>query len=198
MNKKSIYIFISCIILIIILEVVIECIIYKRGNETKDNILFYRMYPEVGQNNIYKIVDITKGIDILSSGTGIVFFGFPSCAWCQKYVPVLNEAAIEYDIKEIYYVDIKYDRKNNTEKYIELLRLLNTYLAEGKTLYVPDVYFVKSGNIIGHNNDTATFEEVKVEEYYTEENRAILKQRLINYIKQIKPAVCNDETKECT
>ena len=108
------------------------------------------------------------------------------------------EVGSEYDIKEIYYVDIKYDRKNNTEKYIELLRLLDGYLPEEKTIYVPDVYFVKSGNIIGHNNDTATFEEVEVEQYYTEENRAILKQRLINYIKQIKPAVCNDETKECT
>lgn len=197
MNKKSIYIFIAIILLIVILEVVMEVIIYNRGNEVKDNILFYRKYPEVGQDNIYKIVDMDKGIEILESGTGIVFFGFPSCEWCQKFAVLLNEAAKEYDVEQIYYVDIKYDRKNTTEKYTKLLEVIDEYLDEERDVYVPDVYFVKNGKILGHNNETATFDDVKIAEYYTEENRSRLKQNLIEYIKQISPSVCNDVTQEC-
>lgn len=197
MNKKSVHIFVLCLIFILVIELVIEIIIYKRGNEIKDNILFYRQYPEVGQDNVYKIVDINKAIHILQNDTGIVMFGFPSCKWCQKFVVVLNEAAKEYDIENIYYVDIKYDRKNNTQQYQQLINIIGQYLGEDKSLTVPDVYFVKGGNILGHNNETSAFTEETVEEYYTEENRSNLKQNLIKYIKMVQPASCNDSEKEC-
>ena len=201
MKKKGLCIFVLCLLVVVLLEVIMEIVIYKRGNETKDNILFYRQYPEVGQDNIYKIVDIDKAIDIFQNDTGIVLVGFPSCKWCQKFAVVLNEAAKEYDVESIYYLDIKYHRKNSTEEYMELVNIIREYLEldenQNPILYVPDVYFIKNGSILGHNNETAMLEDIELDEYYTEENRSELKQNLIEYIKQISPAVCNDTTYEC-
>lgn len=97
-------------------------------------------------------------IDILKSGTGIIYFGFPECPWCQNAVPVLIEAAKEMDIKEIYYFDPKEIRANDTNTYKEIVKLLGDNLTSdengNKKLYVPDVYFVSDGKIVGHHFKT--------------------------------------------
>jgi thiol-disulfide isomerase/thioredoxin len=99
-------------------------------------------------------------IDILKSGTGIIYFGFSECPWCQNAVPVLLEAAKEMDIKEIYYFNPKEIRDNNTDTYKEIVKLLGDSLTSdengNKRLYVPDVYFVSDGKIVGHNFKTVT------------------------------------------
>ncbi len=75
-----------------------------------------------------EIIDILDGT---KEGKYVVYFGFPSCPWCQALTPVLNEVAKDnyLHLKEdgqnvVYYYDIKEIRTNKTEEYNQILELL--------------------------------------------------------------------------
>ncbi|MBR5227795.1 MAG: thioredoxin family protein [Clostridia bacterium] len=132
--------------------------------KASDNIKFSVDYKNVGTDNVFKYAtqeEILNGFE----GTSIIFFGFPTCRWCQGYAPVLNELAKENGIDEILYYNIKSDRKNKTEFYNNVVEIVKEYLdtdEEGNLkIYVPDVYFVKNGKIVGHNTDIEQIEEIK-------------------------------------
>ena len=88
---------------------------------------------------------------------------------------VIDVDRLDYLIRDAYFtgfetVNIDYARllssltivirDNNTSKYIELISLLSGYLDvndnDEEYLYLPDIYFVKDGKIVSHNNDMAT------------------------------------------
>lgn len=133
----------------------------------------------VSENNpmVYKTDE--EIIEILKSGTGIIYFGFPDCPWCQNAVPVLIATAKEMDIDEIYYFNPKEIREENTKSYQEIVSLLGENLGNdengNKRLYVPDVYFVSGGKIIGHNLKTVESQLNPKEEALTEEQTLELK-----------------------
>lgn len=101
---------------------------------------------------------LTEVIEILEEGTGIIYFGFPTCPWCRNAVPVLLDSAMENKIEKIYYLNPKEYRGTDNPDYNRLLEILDPYLDKNedgvKTLYVPDVYFVKDGKIVGNNLGT--------------------------------------------
>ena len=82
---------------------------------------------------------------------------------------------IYLSIYTIYYFNILEDRKNNTEKYQEIVSILGDNLQrddEGNLkVFVPNVSFVVNGKIIGNDYetslDTKGFE--KPSDYWTEE-----------------------------
>lgn len=102
-------------------------------------------------------------------GSGIILYSYPDCPWCNRAVPVLNDAAKEMGI-HVYYVDV-YE--------LELLDASGkSFSAEGKTiiqsmlkhydsilkhetnsdtgeveptLYTPEVVAIKKGQITGHH-----------------------------------------------
>lgn len=118
-------------------------------------------------------------IKILKSGTGIIYFGFPECPWCQAAIPVLLEAADELKIDEIYYFNPKEIRTDNTDTYKEIVKLLgeNLKLDENGNprLSVPDVYFVSGGKIVGHNLGTLPAHTNPKEQPLTAEQKTELK-----------------------
>ena len=102
-------------------------------------------YTLVGEDNVFVTKTASEIIDVLENGTGIVFFGFPECPWCQHYVQYLNEAAKNNKVKEIYYYNIKEDRANNTKNYQKIVSILKDKLLTDDSgnprIYVPDVTF---------------------------------------------------------
>ncbi len=163
-----------------------------------NNIRFYREYPTVPEENKFHYATYEEVINVLTKGTGIVFLGFPSCKWCQAYVPVLNEVAVESGINKVYYYNIKEIRENNTDEYKNIVKIVSDYLSDdengNKRIYVPDAYFVKGGIIKGNNNDMSTITSaIKVEEYFTEEKRKELKQELVKLAKEIQASECDDD-----
>ena len=132
----------------------------------------------------------------MKTGTGVVYLGFPECGWCQAYVKYLNEVAKEVGINEIYYLNIKDIRANNTDKYRKIVEILGNNLLlndEGNPrIFVPDVTFVKDGTIIGHNCETSvvTADDGTPETYWTDEKILSLKNTLKTYMKQIKSNIC--------
>jgi thiol-disulfide isomerase/thioredoxin len=148
--------------------------------EDNDAIRFSEEYSNIGvsENNpvIYKTDK--EIIDILKSGTGIIYFGFPECPWCQNAIPVLLDVANKMDV-DVYYFNPKEIRENNTDTYKEIVGLLGDNLAAdengNKRLYVPDVYFVSGGKIIGHHFKTVDSQTNPKENPLTEGKKTELK-----------------------
>lgn len=88
-------------------------------------------------------------------GSGILFYGYEDCYYCNRAVPILNEAAKEAGIT-IYYVDT-YDSANTTRKqYDELMTYLESTFQEDEetgelAFYVPDVVGVKNGEVVDYH-----------------------------------------------
>lgn len=120
---------------------------YKNGKSIKINIPI---------NNRIKYINEKELLDILKNGTGIIYFGYNTCPWCRNSVPILINAALENDLKTIYYVDVHGINLNKIKK--KLYSILDEYLrvdSDGeKNLAVPDVYAVKKGKIKGHHIGT--------------------------------------------
>ena len=197
--KKLNYLLIAIIlILLAVLCFFIWKYIKPADDKNTDAIRFSEEYEKVPEDNVFDYVSATRVIDILESGTGIVYLGFPECGWCQQYVVYLNEVAKENNIDTIYYYNIKDARTKNTETYKRITSLLSEYLPtddEGnERVYVPDVTFVKDGVIVGHDNETSivTDEDGTPDTYWTNEKITNLKNRLTNYANSIKETVCTD------
>lgn len=198
--KKKLIIIVSAIIIIgggILLYFVLN---NKNNENDNDNIKFAKEYTEVGEDNVFVYKDIDEIINILKYGTGVVYLGFPECPWCQAYVKYLNDAAKEANIEKIYYFNILEERKNNTEKYQEIVSILGDNLQrdeEGNLkVFVPNVSFVVDGKIVGNDYetslDTKGFE--KPSDYWTIEYVNRLNNTLTGYMKEVYNALylCTD------
>lgn len=202
-NKIKIIITLVIVVLLIAILIIFKDKFFVVQNNITDSEKFYTEYNQVGVDNIFEYVSAKQAIELFKSEKAIIFFGFKECKWCQSYAPILNEAAKENGADKIYYCNIKEDRKENTSEYQELVKLLEKYLYEddnkNKRIYVPDVYFVKDKKIIGHNNDTSIIEGADTEEYYTAEQKKILKDKLVKLVKSVydNKDECNDSKKGC-
>lgn len=144
---------------------------------------------EVDSNVNIEYLKTSEVIDLLENKTGIIYFGFPSCPWCRNIVPILFDVAKENN-QAIYYFNPSGLRGTGDGEFNKIMTLLNDYLEtndEGeKTLYVPDVYFVKDGSIVGHHLGSApsqTNPYVSLTENQKQELINIYKE-LINKIKE--------------
>jgi len=193
MNKKE-YMFIAVLVVAIISIIAIFMLNGsddKKGNTLTDAEKFASEYTQVGEDNVFVYRDIDQIINIMKNGTGVVYLGFPECKWCQAYVPMLNEVAKENEIEKIYYYDIYEERKNNTEKYQEIVAILGENLQydnEGnRRIYVPNVSFHVKGKVIGNDCetslDTHNFDEPS--DYWTEEEKTELKKNLTKFMEEV-------------
>lgn len=81
-------------------------------------------------------------------GSGIVYYGYDDCPWCERAVPVLNEAARETEIT-VYYVDVYGVFQPTREQFDKLLTYIEDALVEDdageKSFFVPLMMGVKDG-----------------------------------------------------
>lgn len=149
-----------------------------------DAMRFSEEYSSVEVENVFKYKTAEEIAEILEHGTGVVYLGFPSCPWCQSYAKMLNSLAKEKGIKEIAYYDIKDIREKNTEFYKKLVKILGAHLQTNdsgqKRIYVPELIFVKNGEIIGNDHETSkdTLGLQDPKEYWTEERVAAWKEKV--------------------
>lgn len=179
--------------------------VYPEVNISKDNVIKYSSYDEI--------------LEILKSGTGVIYLGYPECPWCRNLVSTMLMAAQEVELDTIYYLNIKEDRdflvlednkkvvtqKEGSKKYYELVEALSSVLddyklttSEGeevntgkKRIYVPMVIFVKDGNIVGRHIDTV---ESQKDPYVllTDVQQEELLLKLINLMSLVSGSVCDE------
>lgn len=146
-------------------------------------------YPivELSNENPFVYASEEEVIRVLKEGTGVIYFGFPSCPWCRTLLPVLESAAKEVGIGRIYYLNISEIRdtleldennkivttKEGSNGYYQILNLLDEYLeeytligknnervtAEEKRLFAPTVVSVLNGEIVGFHEGTVSTQE---------------------------------------
>jgi len=205
-DRKALIILLSCIILVLASTLIyLNTDLFREtevrnaiDNNVSQNIRFYREYPSVDENNVYHYATYDEVVELFVSGTGIVFFGFPACPWCQAYAPVLDEVARERGVEKIYYLDIREMRENETDEYKTLVEYTAKYLENDENgnekIYVPDSYFIKEGKIVGHNNSMSTLPGDNVTEYFDEEKRKELKADFISLVEKVYEPLCDDLT----
>lgn len=187
-GKKVVFIILGAAVLISVV-----CLIWRfaTGKNSGDAARFAEEYEQVGQDNIFVYKSVEQVLDLMESGTGIVYLGYPECGWCQAYVPYLNETAREKGIREIWYCNTKEVKENDMDKYYELIALLDGHLQYTETgeqwIYVPNVSFHINGKLIGNDYETSkdTHGLTDPEDYWTEEEVRDLKQTLSGYMERI-------------
>ncbi len=161
-----------------------------------DAVRFAKEYSQVEEDNVFVYKSIDEIISTFKTGTGVAYLGFPECPWCQSYVKYLNKVAKEEGLGEIYYFNIWEDRKNNTEKYQEIVSILKDNLLLDKEgnprVYVPDITVVVDGKIVGHDNETSvvTKEDGTPIEYWTEERVSKLEAKLRDMLRKVTSESC--------
>ncbi len=200
-NQKKIIITFIIVAIVITLMVLVAKTYYISSNMS-DSEKFYTEYGNIPVDNVFKMITAKEAYETLDDEQAILIFGFKECKWCKSYIPILNEVITENNVPVVYYCNIKEDRTKNTEDYKNLVAKLSEYLYEddnnNKRIYVPDVYFIKDGKIIGHNNDTCVIEGTDTEEYYTDTAKEELKDKLEKLTLEVYPKdeAC-DDTRGC-
>lgn len=133
------------------------------------------------------------------NGTGILYYGRTNCPWCQRAVPILDEAAQEAGLT-VYYIDAtvpialkedgEVDQQKSTEIYNQLVDQIKEILPQDENgnynFQIPEVIAVKDGKIVGHHlslvdDFTLTDEEAQM----SEEQQAELKKIYAEMIRSI-------------
>ena len=113
---------------------------YENGKYIKVSLPAYNRVQYVGEEELFSI---------LENGTGVIYFGYPSCPWCRNIVETLVDVTNRAEVS-VYYVNVH--RLKDSKRVISYLEDYLNRNEEGKlTLYVPDVYFVKDGQILTHH-----------------------------------------------
>lgn len=195
MKEKKLFI-IGAILVVLGLILSYFFLIKKGDNKESGREKFKSEYTNVTSDNPFVYRSVDQIINILEKGTGVVYLGFPECPWCQAYVPYVEEVAKKVGIDKVYYFNIKEDRKNNTEEYQKIVKILDVYLPnddEGnKRIYVPAIIVVQNGKIIEFDDETSkdTKGYKTPEEYWKNENLDALKTKLEKSFNEIKSTVC--------
>lgn len=195
MKEKKLFI-IGAILVVLGLILSYFFLIKKGDNKESGREKFKSEYTNVTSDNPFVYRNVDQIINILEKGTGVVYLGFPECPWCQAYVPYVEEVAKKVGIDKVYYFNIKEDRKNNTEEYQKIVKILDVYLSnddEGnKRIYVPAIIVVQNGKIVEFDDETSkdTKGYKTPEEYWKNENLDALKTKLEKSFNEIKSTVC--------
>lgn len=201
-NKKNIIV-IAAVILVIVVAGIFLFLNRNKKEEVKvnpDAKKFANEYETVSEDNPFVYKNVDEIIKIMKNGTGVVYLGYPECPWCMAYVKYLNEVANDVGIEKIYYCNTKKVKEESMDKYYELRDLLHgnlQYTDEGEEwIFVPNVSFHISGEIIGNDYETSkdTHGLRNPKEYWTKDEVKDLKEKLTKCMTRVKEAsnICTD------
>lgn len=179
--KKYIILIISFIVCVI-LSVVIDN--YIDDKYTDDELKFKKEYESINneeweisgykgkylditipKKNLIKYATNDNIVNLLKSGTQVIYFGNAKCNWCRSAITVLIDTAVEYNLDEIYYYDFFSLRdayedgsdKTLVKLYEDIIKELDNFIenkfdensnvAGKKRLSAPTVVIVSDGKV---------------------------------------------------
>lgn len=178
------------------------------GQELTEDYVLKSINIEI-DNNV-KYVSDNEILDLLSSGTNIIYFGWSDCNWCRSIVPTLIETVKENNIETLYYYDFKslrnnYENNNDEEIskiYENILKVIgddvesvfddNSTRKGEKKILAPTVVFIKDGKYIGLHVKSVD-SQIKSTDELNETQIKELKSIYQSYINQLNENVCIDE-----
>ena len=118
-------------------------------------------------------------------GSGILVFSAPTCPFCNRAMPILDDVLAEYGIRA-YYVDTNQPIASDMATSMQLYNELFDYLVSifelddnGQPMFqIPEVVAIKDGQIMGHHlslveSFTIADEDSQMNEEQTEELKQI-------------------------
>lgn len=104
-----------------------------------------------GEIGDFQEITFSKALRLFKEkGSGILYFGYDDCPFCERGVPVLNEAVRETGVT-VYYIDVYGPFQPTAEEYEELMGYIEEYMIEdskgNKSFFVPWVIGVKNGGV---------------------------------------------------
>lgn len=139
-------------------------------------------------------ISLQESIRFFSEGgSGIIVYSADTCPFCNRAIPVLNEALKEKGVRA-YYVDtnqmIASDQATSMEIYNELCSYIESIFEtdeNGDPIFqIPEVIAVKNGEIVGHHLslvDSFTLEDSETQ--MTDEQKEELKTVYLDLITSI-------------
>ncbi|MDO5794721.1 MAG: hypothetical protein Q4Q00_11130 [Turicibacter sp.] len=148
-------------------------------------------YAGLPENPILQTVDFEQAKALIEAGTGVLALSFPSCQWCQEALPILNQVAFNLGVDNVYYLNVRSLTRGEKEaEYEQIADLLQEHMATNETgelvIYVPDVFFIKEGEVLAHHLGTIKDHNAK-ERQMTEQEREELVTTYTNLFKLIEP-----------
>ena len=194
MMKKKKTIIISSIVVLLLIVGLVLFLVFKKNkinkNIDEEKVKFAEEYKTT-KDNVFTYRTIEEINKILKNGTGLVFLGFPKWPWCRGYVPIINEVAKKEGLEKVYYFNIYEDRKNNTEEYQEMVKLLKGFLRyddeSNERIYAPSLIAVKNGKVVEFD-DTRYWDNKKydsAEEFWQSADLKPMKEKLIKMINEV-------------
>ena len=119
-------------------------------------------------NYVFDEINHSKLLNKLSTKNDcIVYVCVDGNKLCTKYGLLIDEVAKTFDIKSIYYYDIKEDREKNNGTYQKIISKLSNYVLTddlGKqNLYSPTLIFIKNG-VVYSFDDSLSINHGKLDE----------------------------------
>lgn len=161
-------------------------------------------YTELKEENAFEIIDSSKVDTMLDHGTGVLYFSFPECPWCQRYITYLNTVAEETGVTVKYY-NIRNDK--GTEWYQEVAEKIHDknpdisrYNNDGDyVIYMPLTLFLKDGEIIGYDDTSCDLDsdEIAVDDYWTQQRQDLLHEKLTAYFTTTKENIDKGNKEGC-
>ena len=128
-------------------------------------------------DNKFKYINNKDTEEMFKNGTGVIYFGYSTCPWCRSVIEVLDKVVSDSSIKISYY-DTKSSNYNNYFKE-NIIPYIENYLrrdsSNNKKLYVPDVYFIKNGKILGHHIGSLESHSDPYKELSNKEKKELMK-----------------------
>lgn len=149
-------------------------------------------------------VSTEESLRMFVNGTGVVVYSYETCPWCNRILPILDEAAKEYGT-EVFYVNIYSDAfmaltaEEKSDQINALYQCLDPILEREKdpetgedkaVMQVPEVVAVKDGEIVSHHMgvvDDFSLEPDHLDEYQvTDAQREELKEIYLDMFASIE------------
>lgn len=139
--------------------------------------------------HVFKKITMEDSIRLFEEkGSGVVYYGYIGCPFCQQAVPVLNNAARQMGV-DIYYVDVKSQEGNSDEIYAKLIEHIKDFLQveDGEPVfYVPQVFVVKDGQIVGDHLSLVESYDISKGKDMNESQRNELKKIYLDMIEKLR------------
>ena len=116
----------------------------------------------LGEQKAFYEAETSDFLDVMDKKeTMTVYFGFPSCPFCQTVVPLLEKAAEDTSSK-VLYINTREDpdwiSNQDLTGYELVIQQLSEFLLTDENgeaqLYVPAVFFIRDGTVISAVNGT--------------------------------------------
>lgn len=149
-------------------------------------------YETKSDESSFTSITFDEAIAFFEDGkSGLLYFGFPGCPWCEDVVPILKEEAQENDV-EVYYIRTRDDDKNrlySDEQKEQIIPYLGDYMSDNEegelTLYVPLIVAVQDGKAIAGHEGTVDGHDAS-ERDMTDEEKQEAEQEILEVIQAAK------------